>query len=94
MRESASCRPSYGVVGNLLVGHLFYQRSGRELQQEAKRLRFMITILGRALENAGVIEATWTPNGELAGAVIHLSGSAGGRGTATGTLTVNPGPNQ
>lgn len=71
-----------GVIGNLLVGWRFYKRSGAELREESDKLRRMVSVLARTLQESGAIEATWAENGELRGAVIHGSsiGRAGARG--------------
>jgi hypothetical protein len=61
-----------GVLGNLLVGYLFYQRSGTELKHEAGLLREetgqtrrLVDVLAHALESAGAIQVTWDDKGNL-----------------------------
>lgn len=92
-----------GIIGNLVVGWLFYPRSGRQLRAEAQnlraetvqaraervRVRRLVNTLARALDTAGVIHATWGPDGELADLVIiNLTGAASGRASVSGSLTV------
>jgi hypothetical protein len=73
----------------------FYQRSSRELKDEAaalreesERLRRHTTLILRGLEDAGLAEYSRDERGEIEGMVIKFSGVAGGRSGATGTLTV------
>jgi hypothetical protein len=67
-----------GVLGNLLVGYLFYQRSGAELRTEAERLRqesghvrTLLNTLAHALEAGGQIEGVWNEDGELQSFVVR-----------------------
>jgi hypothetical protein len=86
------------LLGGAITAFLswyFYQRASRELKDEAaalreesERLRRHTTLMLRGLEDAGLAEYSRDEQGEIEGMVIKLSGVAGGRSGATGTLTV------
>jgi hypothetical protein len=83
-----------GAITACLAWYL-YQRASRELKDEAaalreesERLRRHTTPILRGLEDAGLAEYSRDERGEIEGMVIKLSGVAGGRSGATGTLTV------
>lgn len=83
-----------GIIGNLLVGALFYWRGGKQLRTEAEHLRCLVNILAHALAASGHLDdAVFDENGQLVSFRIRLSGNITLPGSQVhGTLTVTPPP--
>jgi hypothetical protein len=80
-----------GLAANLLVGYVFYQRSGRELRQEAvhlraetSRVRTMVNTIARALQESKLVDLTWDEHDEMRG--VHFTRTFGGSIDPSGTL--------
>lgn len=56
-----------GSLVTLLVADVYYRRAGAELRDESARLRKLITLVLRALEEAGLVRLARNANGDITG---------------------------
>jgi hypothetical protein len=77
-----------GILAGAFIGYLtsshFSRKASSELQAEAHKL----SLIMRALENAGIAEFTRDEHGKEVGVVVKLRGTIGAGGSVSGTLTV------
>jgi hypothetical protein len=77
-----------GILAGAFIGYLtssyFSRKASSELQAEAHKL----SLIMRALENAGIAEFTRDEHGKEEGVVVKLRGTIGAGGSVSGTLTV------
>ncbi len=78
------------LVGGLItwvVAWLYYHKASRELIDETRKLRRLVNNIGRALDEAGLIEVNYDASGEVSGIVVHASAVLQGTATLSGALS-------
>ncbi|NMG36429.1 hypothetical protein GRF61_18430 [Azoarcus sp. TTM-91] len=79
------------IIGALLgwgISHIYYLKALNDLKADADERRRVEELFLRGIESVGNIKYSRDDSGKVMGVVIELRGSASGRATATGDLTV------
>jgi hypothetical protein len=71
------------------VSRYYYKRAGDELKIESGRIRKLINLIGRALEQFGPVEFKRDDKGEISSIYVDLKGTISAKSKLTGTLTVD-----
>jgi hypothetical protein len=77
-----------GLVSGMIVSFIFYCFSGRQLAQEAAKLRKLNILIIQGMEEGGLVAFTRDDSGEPIGLVFHSRFLANGASTMSATASV------
>jgi hypothetical protein len=87
-----------GLVGGGLIGwgisDVYYRKALHDSEATVAKQNKVQDFMFRGIESIGTINYVRDASGEVTGVNIQLRGSACDTTTATGTLTVGPGPSK